>query len=92
MIITATLAGLMIAGILAVEPILGSLWDQRNRGKLFKDIELEVLERQMAQKMERPIEIKRKHVVTSSGPIPNGAGFAAGGVGRELTSSDYDSD
>jgi hypothetical protein len=47
--LTAALGGLFIGGILFLEPLFSSAWERNNEGKLFRQIELDVVERKKAQ-------------------------------------------
>lgn len=49
--LTAALGGLFIGGILFLEPVFSSAWERNNKGKLFKQIEEDVIERKRAQLM-----------------------------------------
>lgn len=81
LLITAVLAGLALAGIVVVEPIFSSVWEERNRGKLFKHIEGDVIERHRAQlaeiRAQRALMAQRKR---GGEAAPPGAGFAAQGL------------
>jgi hypothetical protein len=47
--LTAALGGLLIGGVLFLEPLFSSAWERNNEGKLFKQIEMDVIERKKAQ-------------------------------------------
>eukprot|EP00890_Picochlorum_soloecismus_P001803 jgi/Picsp_1/2623/NSC_00853-R1_chaperone protein len=50
--ITVAVAGVMVAGVTSLDPILREIWVSRNKGKLFEDMKLDI-ERQKAWRREQ---------------------------------------
>jgi len=50
--VTVVVAGVMIAGVTSLDPILRDMWVARNKGKLFEDMKLDI-ERQKAWRKEQ---------------------------------------